>query len=110
MLVTGGLLISGTGSILGHASHHAHDLPAQLDEILRNLASLRQASGAPAPLQSGRGTLLKIYLRDAAAAGLVSAYLRAQLPSQVQFLVLGADICRRELVVEIDAAHFATSA
>ena len=43
MLVTGGLLISGTGSILGHASHHAHDLSAQLDEILRNLASLRQA-------------------------------------------------------------------
>jgi chorismate lyase/3-hydroxybenzoate synthase len=110
MLVTGGLLISGTGSILGHASHHAHDLPAQLDEILRNLASLRLASGGPVPLQSGRGTLLKIYLRDAAAAGLVSAYLRAHLPSQVQFLVLGADICRRELVVEIDAAHFGTAA
>jgi chorismate lyase/3-hydroxybenzoate synthase len=51
--------------------------------------------------------VLKVYLRDAAAAGFVSAYLRAQLPAQVQFLVLGADICRRELVVEIDAAHFA---
>jgi chorismate lyase/3-hydroxybenzoate synthase len=110
MLLPGGLLISGTGSILGHASHHAHDLPAQLDEILRNLTSLRQASGGPAQLQSGRGTLLKIYLRDAAAAGLVSAYLRAQLPSQVQFLVLGADICRRELVVEIDAAHVGSAA
>jgi chorismate lyase/3-hydroxybenzoate synthase len=106
MLVTGGLLISGTGSILGHASHHADDLPAQLDEILRNLASLRQASGGPAQLQTGRGTLLKIYLRDASAAGLVNAYLRAQLPARAQFLVLGADICRRELVVEIDAAHF----
>jgi chorismate lyase/3-hydroxybenzoate synthase len=110
MLLSGGLLISGTGSILGHASHHPHDLPAQLDEILRNLASLRQASGGPAQLQSGRGTLLKIYLRDAAAAGLVSAYLRAQLPSQVQVLVLGADICRRELVVEIDAAHVGSAA
>ena len=50
--------------------------------------------------------MLKIYLRDASAAELVSAYLRAQLPAQVQFLVLGADICRRELLVEIDAAHF----
>jgi chorismate lyase / 3-hydroxybenzoate synthase len=104
------LLISGTGSILGHASHHAHDLPAQLDEILRNLASLRQAGGATGQLQSGRGTLLKIYLRNASAAGLVSAYLRAQLPSQVQFLVLSADICRRELVVEIDAAYFGSAA
>ena len=105
MLLPGGLLISGTGSILGHASHHAHDLSAQLEEILRNLASLRQASGGPAQLLSGRGTLPKVYLRDAAAAGLVSAHLRTQLPSQVQLLVLGADICRRELVVEIDAAH-----
>ncbi len=78
----------------------------QLDEILRNLASLRQASGGPVQLPSGRGTVLKIYLRDAAAAGLVGSYLRARLPAQAQFLVLGADICRRELVVEIDAAHF----
>jgi chorismate lyase/3-hydroxybenzoate synthase len=106
MQVSGGLLISGTGSILGHASHHAHDLPAQLDEILRNLASLRQAGGGPAQLPTGRGTVLKVYLRDASAAGLVSAHLRAQLPAQVQLLILGADICRRELVVEIDAAHF----
>jgi chorismate lyase / 3-hydroxybenzoate synthase len=107
MLISEGLLISGTASVLGHASHHPHDLAAQLDEILRNLGSLRQASGAAAPAQSGRGTILKVYLRDAAAAGFVSAYLRAQLPAQAQFLVLGADICRRELVVEIDAAHFA---
>jgi chorismate lyase/3-hydroxybenzoate synthase len=110
MLVNGDLLISGTGSILGHASHHAHDLPAQLDEILRNLASLRQASGGPAQLSSGRGTVLKVYLRDASAAGLVSTYLRAQLPTQVQVLVLSADICRHELLVEIDAAHFGITA
>ncbi len=110
MLVPGGLLISGTGSILGHASHHAHDLPAQLDEILRNLASLRQASGALAQLQCAPATLLKVYLRDASAVGLASTYLRARLPAQIQMLVLGADICRRELVVEIDAAHFGITA
>ena len=105
MQVSGGLLISGTASVLGHASRHAGDLPAQLDEILRNLASLRQASGGTALAQSGRGTLLKVYLRDASAAGFVTTYLRAHLPARVQFLVLAADICRRELLVEIDAAH-----
>jgi chorismate lyase / 3-hydroxybenzoate synthase len=105
MQVSGGLLISGTASVLGHASHHPGDLPAQLDEILRNLASLRQASGGTALAQSGRGTLLKVYLRDASAAGFVTTYLRAHLPAQAQFLVLAADICRRELLVEIDAAH-----
>ena len=104
MQVAGGLLISGTASVLGHASHHPDDLAGQLDEILRNLASLRQASGSTAA-QAGRGTLLKVYLRNTATAGFVANYLRARLPAQVQFLVLGADICRRELLAEIDAAH-----
>jgi hypothetical protein len=104
MQAAGGLLISGTASVLGHASHHPDDLAGPLDEILRNLASLRQASGGAAG-QVGRGTLLKVYLRHAATAGFVATYLRARLPAQVQFLVLGADICRRELLAEIDAAH-----
>jgi hypothetical protein len=55
---------------------------------------------------TGRGSLLKVYLRDAAAAGFVAAYLRERLPAAAQFLVLGADICRRELLAEIDAADF----
>ena len=105
MQVAGAMLISGTGSVLGHASHHPDDLPAQLDEILRNHASLRQAGGISAAALAGRGTLLKIYLRDAAAAGFVASYLRERLPAHAQFVVLGADICRHELLVEIDAAH-----
>lgn len=108
MQVADGLLISGTASVLGHSSHHPGDLPAQLDEILRNLASLRQAGGGVAPMHSGRGTLLKIYLRDAAQAGFVATYLREHLSAQHQFLILGADICRRELLVEIDAVHLGT--
>jgi chorismate lyase/3-hydroxybenzoate synthase len=104
MQVADGMLISGTASVLGHSSHHPDDLPAQLDEILRNLASLRQAGNTPSA-PSGRGTLLKVYLRDASAAGFVAGYIREHLPPQVQFLVLGADICRRELLVEIDAVH-----
>jgi chorismate lyase/3-hydroxybenzoate synthase len=105
MQVGGGLLISGTASVLGHASHHPQDLVGQLDEIQRNLASLRQASGGGAPAHFGRGTLLKVYLRDPATAGFVVTYLREHLPAQVQFVVLAADICRSELLVEIDAAH-----
>jgi chorismate lyase/3-hydroxybenzoate synthase len=110
MQVAGGLLISGTASVLGHASHHPDDLAGQLDEILRNLASVRQASGGGTAPTSGRGTLLKVYLRNAGAAGFVATYLRARLPAQVQFLVLGADICRRELLAEIDAAHLSPGA
>jgi chorismate lyase/3-hydroxybenzoate synthase len=105
MQVAGAMLISGTGSVLGHASRHPDDLPAQLDEILRNQASLRQAGGLSAAAVRGRATLLKIYLRNAAAAGFVATYLHERLPGHAQFVVLGADICRHELLVEIDAAH-----
>jgi chorismate lyase/3-hydroxybenzoate synthase len=105
MQVADGMLISGTASVLGHSSHHAGDLPAQLAEVLRNLASLRQASGNASGALAGRGTLLKIYLRDPSTVDYVADYLRGHLPAQVQFLVLGADICRRELLVEIDAVH-----
>jgi chorismate lyase/3-hydroxybenzoate synthase len=105
MQVAGAMLISGTGSVLGHASHHPDDLAAQLDEILRNHASLRQAGGFSAAAHTGRGTLLKIYLRDATAAGFVAGYLRERVPAHAEFVVLGADICRHELLVEIDAAH-----
>jgi chorismate lyase/3-hydroxybenzoate synthase len=104
MQVADGMLISGTASVLGHSSHHPDDLPAQLDEILRNLASLRQAGGVTASAPGG-GILLKIYLRDPTTAAFVASYLRGHLPPQVQFLLLGADICRRELLVEIDAVH-----
>jgi chorismate lyase/3-hydroxybenzoate synthase len=105
MQVADGMLISGTASVLGHASHHPGDLPAQLDEVLRNLASLRQASGTLSAAPWDRGTLLKIYLRDPTTAAYVADYVRGHLPAQVQFLILGADICRRELLVEIDAVH-----
>jgi chorismate lyase/3-hydroxybenzoate synthase len=105
MQVAGAMLISGTGSVLGHASHHPDDLAAQLDEILRNHASLRQAGGLSAASLRGRATLLKIYLRNATAAGFVTNYLREHLPGHAQFVVLGADICRHELLVEIDAAY-----
>ncbi len=109
MRIRGGILISGTASVLGHASHHADDLPEQLAEVLRNLASLRQAGGGSA-LAPGRGTLLKIYLRETSQAGFVAAYLREHLPAHTQLLVLNADICRHELLVEIDAAHLGQGA
>ncbi len=77
-----------------------NDLPAQLDEILRNLASLRQAGGGPAQLQSGARNRAQ-----GLPAGCVCGRTRQRpicartCPRRWQFLILGADICRRELVV-----------
>lgn len=95
----GQLLVSGTAAVVGHASVHAGDTLAQVDETLLNLDQLFAAAGA-----SGRGddAVLKVYLRDPAEADAVAARIRSRFPSLGGLLLLGGDICRRELRIEID--------
>ena len=98
------LLISCTAAVIGHASCHDGDAGAQLDDTLANLHSqLRQAGLANPTL--GAGSLLKIYLRDAALAASVQARLRERIPSAPRMLMLVVDICRRKLLLEIDGEH-----
>lgn len=102
------LLLSGTASIVGHASQHADSLRAQLDETLTNLDSLLGAARERAPMLSPHldGTSrLKVYVRDAADADAVAAQLEARLGARVPWLMLHADVCRRELLVEIEGMH-----
>jgi chorismate lyase/3-hydroxybenzoate synthase len=102
------VMISGTASIVGHASHHPGDLTAQLDEVLVNLTSVLQRACAIAPLlppQLGARSLLKFYLRDAAAAEKLDRLLRTRLTPQVRYMILEADICRSDLLLEADCLH-----
>ena len=102
------LLLSGTASIVGHASQHADSLRAQLDETLTNLDSLLGAARERAPTLSPHldGTSrLKVYVRAAADADAVAAQLEARLGTRVPWLMLHADVCRRELLVEIEGMH-----
>ena len=101
------LLISGTASIVGHASQHSGSLRDQLDETLANLASLFERGTAlePALARLGTRARLKVYLRDGASANLAAAHLAERLPLGAQCLMLEADICRAELLVEVDCAH-----
>jgi chorismate lyase/3-hydroxybenzoate synthase len=96
------LYISGTAAIVGHVSHHHDDLPAQLDETLANFASLLEAAGVPARAHFGSHSVLKVYLRNGEDAGAVGARLRERLPESTPVLLLNGDICRRELLIEID--------
>ena len=102
------LLLSGTASIVGHASQHADSLRAQLDETLTNLDSLLGAARERAPTLSPHlddTSRLKVYVRDAADADAVAAQLEARLGTRVPWLMLHADVCRRELLVEIEGMH-----
>lgn len=105
-LPQGPLLVSGTASIVGSESVHRGDLDGQLDETARNLLQVIGAAGrgrgtAPAVPP---GTVLKTYLRDLGSAARASARLREALGAEVDVVALGADICREELLVEVECA------
>lgn len=93
------LFISGTASIQGHASLHPGDLGRQLAETLCNLESLLLAAGET---PGRRPDWLKVYLRDPGDMARVAPTLRAWTGPGTSLLYLQADICRRELEIEIE--------
>ncbi len=98
------LAISGTAAITGHASLHPGDLEAQLKETYANLVALLEQGGLPARFTANDP--LKVYLRHARDADAVQRFLDAHAPDAPRLLLLG-DVCRRELLVEIDGWRFA---
>jgi len=103
------LMISGTASIVGHASLHTGSAGAQVDEILTNLESLLAPAHALAPALPpafGADSLIKAYVRDRADAQMVESKLRARLP-HTPCLILHGDVCRADLLVEFDCLHAA---
>ena len=102
------LLLSGTAAVVGHASQHAGELQAQIEETFANFDALIGAAraGRPSlPPGFGAGTRLKVYVRDRGDLPLVAAALDARFGDRVPRIVLHAAICRRELAVEIDGVH-----
>jgi chorismate lyase/3-hydroxybenzoate synthase len=102
------LMVSGTASIVGHASLHPGSVAGQVDEILANLDTLlsRAHAHAPAlPARFGRNTLIKAYVRNPGDVAVVESRLRAHLPAGAPLLVLLGDVCRADLLVEFDCLH-----
>jgi chorismate lyase / 3-hydroxybenzoate synthase len=98
------LAISGTAAVVGHASAHPGDLDAQLNETVTNLDALLASAGMTAGFDAN--SPLKVYIRHAGDAGRVRALLDARLPG-VPVLLLHGDICREELLVEVDGWRYA---
>lgn len=102
------LLVSGTASIVGHASMHTGNFAAQIDETIRNIDALMERSTAAHLIRSAplnRDSIVKAYLRDASEAARVLQELRRQLGPAAPVLLLAADICRSDLLIEIEVAH-----
>ena len=102
------LFISGTASIVGHQTVHVGDVRAQLDETLLNLraviAAANERSSANFTLERSDPV---VYVRHPADAPGIRRQLEQALGAGSRFMrhavFLQADICRSELLVEIEA-------
>jgi len=101
------LFVSGTASIVGHRTMHAGDAAAQTAETLRNLQALLAAANA----RSAHGgyaldeLALKVYVRHRADLPAVQDTLCRLTRARAVFLL--ADVCRNDLLVEIEACAMA---
>jgi chorismate lyase/3-hydroxybenzoate synthase len=99
------LFISGTASIVGHETRHAGELAGQIAETIENLRALiGAAEQADAWRHDDRWTL-KVYLHDPAYRTPVDAALHAMFGTVCQLLYLRGDICRPDLLIEIEAVR-----
>jgi chorismate lyase/3-hydroxybenzoate synthase len=103
--LAGALFLSGTASIAGHETRFAGSVEDQLAETLVNLEAVIEAArpASPRPPAPLAGLdLVKVYLRHAGDAARVRAALARALDPATPVVLLEADICRRDLLIEID--------
>jgi enamine deaminase RidA (YjgF/YER057c/UK114 family) len=105
------LFISGTASIVGHRTVHAGDAAAQTRETITNIeALLTEANRVTGSEEFTLETLAcKVYVRDPSDLPVIQAEVRAALGPSARPVYLQADICRRDLAVEIEATAMVAS-
>ena len=98
------LFVSGTASIVGHQTLHPDDVAEQTRECLRNIAAILAQANGLAPAAARLDDLAyKVYLRHGSDLEPVRRELRRFVGAPVSAVFLQADICRADLLVEIEA-------
>ena len=99
------LFISGTASIVGHKSIHIGDVVAQTKETLLNIEAVIKEASQHSSQQSYtlEELVYKVYLRRQDDFKAVHQLLVEKVGPTVQVSYLEADICRQDLLVEIEA-------
>jgi enamine deaminase RidA (YjgF/YER057c/UK114 family) len=100
------LFISGTASIVGHRTLHENDVAAQTRELLANIDSLLAAANEITQRRKfARSDLAyKVYVRHSADFGSIKTEIERWLGAVPDAIYLKADICRSELLVEVEAS------
>jgi hypothetical protein len=95
------LLVGGTASICGEDTLHVDDLGNQIAETLRNLSALVHSVNAdPQPLARFRE--LRVYYPEPTDLAAIRSELSGAFPSGARIEYVRADLCRPELLVEIE--------
>ncbi len=96
--------ISGTASIVGYETLHQGDAEKQTAETLMNIRTLLQQ--IPHYDASQGRMLLKVYLRHPEHQAMVQEKVQAEFGPDCKAVYLHSNICRSDLLLEIEGAYF----
>jgi chorismate lyase/3-hydroxybenzoate synthase len=100
--------VSGTASIVGHETLHIDDVCAQLNESINNVETLvAHANDKHHTQLNAQDDLLymKVYIRHREDVEQINQVLAARLSSNTPRALLLGDMCRENLLVEIEAFY-----
>jgi chorismate lyase/3-hydroxybenzoate synthase len=100
------LFISGTASIVGHQTLHDGDAAAQARECLRNIEAVVAEANHLAPDANFRlsNLVYKVYVRHPHDLAGVRGEMAQAIGAPVSAVFLQADVCRGDLLVEMEAS------
>jgi chorismate lyase/3-hydroxybenzoate synthase len=101
------LLIGGTASIVGELSQHERHVRDQVSETFQNLAHLIATARGDAQHEPASRALdafehVRVYVVRSEDADLIRDLVRDAMPARPNLEFAQADLCRRELLVEIE--------
>ena len=99
------LFVSGTAAIVGHLSQHEGSLREQMRETLVNWQSLLEHAADKCAMDRtdiGKAASLRVYLKPGLSADTARSVLGETGVNLERTVILWADICRRELLFEMD--------
>ncbi len=99
------LFISGTASIVGHETLHRGDVVAQTRETMINIGALVEEANhlVGTKRYAVEALKLKVYVRSPADLAAIESTLAQILSPSTSVIYLQADVCREDLLVEIEA-------
>ncbi len=108
------MFLSGTAAIKGHESLHECDSLAQLQEIRKNLDAMLHNAGLPelsefAASAHQNGHCMRLYVRPGDKQDAIIEQFPMVMPELAAAQIYSADICRANLLVELDGIMWSES-